>query len=269
MFVYLDEGWRAAGARGALRSRADLLKVAEDAATLRVRPLLMTVGMNILGLLPVMFDSGVGSDVAKRIAAPMWGGLVSLTALTLFVIPALFVLWRGRGLSDSGGARRGTRRAGAGSRALARVLRARNEVGPSPRAAGRPGYASTTLMERFLARLERRFGRWAIPNLTWYLVGLGGLVFALDLARPGFTSLLMLDPELVLRGQVWRLITYLFIPPEASVVFILFALYFTWLFGTSLESEWGAFKYNAFTSWGCWARPRRRSSSGRASRTCT
>jgi Cu(I)/Ag(I) efflux system membrane protein CusA/SilA len=58
----------------------------------------MTVIMNILGLLPVMLDTGVGSDVAKRIAAPMWGGLVSLTMLTLFVIPALYVIWRERRL---------------------------------------------------------------------------------------------------------------------------------------------------------------------------
>ena len=55
----------------------------------------MTVMTNIFGLLPVLLDQGVGSDVAKRIAAPMWGGLVSLTALTLLVIPAAYVVWRG------------------------------------------------------------------------------------------------------------------------------------------------------------------------------
>jgi Cu(I)/Ag(I) efflux system membrane protein CusA/SilA len=51
--------------------------------------------MNIVGLIPVMIDTGVGSDVAKRIAAPLWGGLISLTILTLAVIPALYVIWRG------------------------------------------------------------------------------------------------------------------------------------------------------------------------------
>lgn len=65
---------------------------------LRVRPLLMTVLSNIFGLLPVLLDTGVGADVAKRIAAPMWGGLVSLTALTLRVIPAVYVSWRSRHL---------------------------------------------------------------------------------------------------------------------------------------------------------------------------
>jgi len=53
------------------------------------------VGMNIVGLVPVMIDTGVGSDVAKRIAAPLWGGLISLTILTLAVIPAFYVIWRG------------------------------------------------------------------------------------------------------------------------------------------------------------------------------
>jgi len=69
-----------------------------ESAGRRVRPLLMTVVMNIVGLLPVMFATGMGSDVAKRIAAPLWGGLVSLTLLTLAVIPALYVIWRERSL---------------------------------------------------------------------------------------------------------------------------------------------------------------------------
>jgi Cu(I)/Ag(I) efflux system membrane protein CusA/SilA len=98
MVVYLEEGYAAAQKSGRLSSRSDLLTATEDSATLRVRPLLMTVIMNILGLLPVMVDTGVGSDVAKRIAAPMWGGLVSLTLLTLFIIPVIYVLWRERRL---------------------------------------------------------------------------------------------------------------------------------------------------------------------------
>jgi Cu(I)/Ag(I) efflux system membrane protein CusA/SilA len=93
MVVYLEEAYRKAQAEGTL-TREALLRAAEDAATLRVRPLLMTVVMNILGLLPILLDDGVGSDVAKRIAAPMWGGLVSLTLLTLVLIPALYVIWR-------------------------------------------------------------------------------------------------------------------------------------------------------------------------------
>jgi Cu(I)/Ag(I) efflux system membrane protein CusA/SilA len=60
--------------------------------------MLMTVLTNVFGLLPVLLETGVGADVAKRIAAPMWGGLVSLATLTLLVIPCLYVVWRSFGL---------------------------------------------------------------------------------------------------------------------------------------------------------------------------
>jgi copper/silver efflux system protein len=95
MVVYLDEAWRAGRARGAIATTQDLVEHALGAATRRVRPLLMTVLANVFGLLPLLFDDGVGADLAKRIALPMWGGLVSLTLLTLFVVPAVYVVWRG------------------------------------------------------------------------------------------------------------------------------------------------------------------------------
>ncbi len=98
MVVYLDEAWAAGRADGSLKKPEDLIPAALDAGTKRVRPLLMTVMTNIFGLLPVLLDDGVGADVAKRIAAPMWGGLVSLTLLTLVVIPAAWVVWRSRQL---------------------------------------------------------------------------------------------------------------------------------------------------------------------------
>ena len=98
MVVYLDEAWEAGRAAGTLKQPEDLVPASLDAGTRRVRPLLMTVMTNIFGLLPVLLDDGVGADVAKRIAAPMWGGLVSLTLLTLLVIPAAWVVWRSRQL---------------------------------------------------------------------------------------------------------------------------------------------------------------------------
>ena len=58
--------------------------------------------MWIVGRIPVMFDTGIGSDVAKRIAAPLWSGLVSLTLLTLAAIPAVYVIWRERELCTPG-----------------------------------------------------------------------------------------------------------------------------------------------------------------------
>jgi Cu(I)/Ag(I) efflux system membrane protein CusA/SilA len=95
MMVYLDQGYETWRKEGRLRSLADLIDMTVESATLRVRPLVMTVGMNIVGLVPVIIDTGVGSDVAKRVAAPLWGGLISLTILTLAVIPAFYVIWRG------------------------------------------------------------------------------------------------------------------------------------------------------------------------------
>ncbi|HEU0031726.1 MAG TPA: CusA/CzcA family heavy metal efflux RND transporter [Kofleriaceae bacterium] len=94
MVVYLDEAWQSHRAAGTLATTPQLVDAALEAATKRVRPLLMTVLANVFGLLPILFDDGVGSDLAKRIALPMWGGLVSLTLLTLFVVPAVYVVWR-------------------------------------------------------------------------------------------------------------------------------------------------------------------------------
>jgi len=94
MVVYLDEAWNDGRASGTIASVPTLISACVEAGAKRVRPLLMTVMTNIFGLLPVLLDTGVGADVAKRIAAPMWGGLVSLTALTLLVVPAIYVIWR-------------------------------------------------------------------------------------------------------------------------------------------------------------------------------
>ena len=65
---------------------------------MRVRPKAMTVAVIIAGLIPIMLGSGTGSDVMQRIAAPMIGGMVTAPLLSLFVIPAIYLIWRGRGL---------------------------------------------------------------------------------------------------------------------------------------------------------------------------
>ncbi|OGN58191.1 MAG: cation transporter [Chlamydiae bacterium RIFCSPLOWO2_12_FULL_49_12] len=94
MVVYLDEGFKKWTQEGRMRSQADLLTMTVEHGASRVRPLLMAVALNIFGLLPIIWSSGVGSDVARRIAAPLWGGLISLTLLTLLVVPAVYVIWR-------------------------------------------------------------------------------------------------------------------------------------------------------------------------------
>jgi Cu(I)/Ag(I) efflux system membrane protein CusA/SilA len=97
MLLYLDRAWEAriaAGRRGA----RDLYEAIVEGAVLRLRPKMMTVAAIILGLLPILWSHGTGATVMKRIAAPMVGGMVSATVLTLVVIPAIYSLWREREL---------------------------------------------------------------------------------------------------------------------------------------------------------------------------
>jgi Cu(I)/Ag(I) efflux system membrane protein CusA/SilA len=94
MMVYLDLAYRLHLPEGARASRAELLRVIYDGAVNRVRPKLMTVTAIIAGLLPILWSSGTGASVMKRIAAPMVGGMVTSTILTLFVIPVIYLWWR-------------------------------------------------------------------------------------------------------------------------------------------------------------------------------
>jgi len=79
-------------------TREDIRNAVIDGALLRVRPIMMTVAAIIVGLLPIMLGGGTGSEVMRRIAAPMVGGMVSATLLTLVVIPAVFLIWKQRGM---------------------------------------------------------------------------------------------------------------------------------------------------------------------------
>ncbi len=94
MLVYLDEAWKEKGAGGRKRSLADLVPAIEEGAVGRLRPKMMTVVAIIAGLAPILWSAGTGSDVMKRIAAPMVGGMITSTILTLVVIPAIYYLWR-------------------------------------------------------------------------------------------------------------------------------------------------------------------------------
>jgi copper/silver efflux system protein len=101
MLIYLDQAWQELRQRrqaeGAVPSAADLYHAIMEGAVERVRPKMMTVVAIMAGLLPIMWSSGTGSEVMSRIAAPMVGGMISSTVLTLGVIPALYALvkeWR-------------------------------------------------------------------------------------------------------------------------------------------------------------------------------
>ncbi len=94
MLMYLDEAYLRRLAAGAIRSKADIQDAALEGAVQRVRPKLMTVAVNIIGMTPLLWAEGTGSEVMKRIAAPMVGGLITSTFLTLEIIPVVYVAWR-------------------------------------------------------------------------------------------------------------------------------------------------------------------------------
>ncbi|WIG95026.1 CusA/CzcA family heavy metal efflux RND transporter [Myxococcus sp. SDU36] len=98
MLLYLTLAHKKADQAGRLRSMADLTETIVDGAARRIRPKLMTVMTDMIGLLPVLWSTGTGADVMKRIAAPLVGGLVTSFLLELTVYPALFALWKRRHL---------------------------------------------------------------------------------------------------------------------------------------------------------------------------
>jgi copper/silver efflux system protein len=98
MLLFLDLAYREKSAKGELRTEADLHEAIHDGAVKRVRPKMMTVTAAFLGLIPIMYATGTGADLMKRIAAPMVGGLVTSFLLELLVYPALYLLWKRRQL---------------------------------------------------------------------------------------------------------------------------------------------------------------------------
>ncbi|MCK5180655.1 MAG: efflux RND transporter permease subunit, partial [Candidatus Omnitrophica bacterium] len=94
MLVYLDEAFRRRSQEGLLNSRDELQAAIIEGAVERVRPILMTVSTTLIGLLPVMLGTETGSQVMKRIAAPMVGGLVTSTVLTLVILPVIYDIWK-------------------------------------------------------------------------------------------------------------------------------------------------------------------------------
>jgi Cu(I)/Ag(I) efflux system membrane protein CusA/SilA len=99
MLVYLDEVYKRHSAEGKMNTVKDLHAAIIEGAVERVRPKLMTVATTLIGLLPVMIGSETGSQVMKRIAAPMVGGLISSAILTLVIIPAVYDIWKRKKLT--------------------------------------------------------------------------------------------------------------------------------------------------------------------------
>ena len=105
MLVYLNQSYQEMlkdhQEKGLATSREDVFKAVLHGAGLRIRPVMMTAAAIVAGLLPILYGTGTGSEVMSRIAAPMVGGMVSSVILTLLVLPALFYMWRAKGLKKS------------------------------------------------------------------------------------------------------------------------------------------------------------------------
>lgn len=101
---------------------------------------------------------------------------------------------------------------------------------------------------KFLDKLERKFGKYSISNLIFYIITLYVIGFVIDVINPHFyTRYLMLDVEKVLQGQVWRMFTFIIQPTgNKNIFFIFIELYLYYTIGTSLENVWGAFKFNLY-----------------------
>ena len=100
----------------------------------------------------------------------------------------------------------------------------------------------------WISRLERKYGRFCIPNLISIIVGGQILVYAIELFVNQFISVYLgLSRSLLLMGQVWRLITFVFIPfSGGGPLSVILGIYFTWFIGTALEKEWGDFRFNLY-----------------------
>src|ERR1019366_8781483 len=98
MLLFLDLSYENAVKKGLMRNEADLTEAIIRGAVKRVRPKMMTVCAAFMGLLPIMWSHGAGSDMMKRVAAPMVGGLLTSFLLELLVYPPIYAIWKGKHL---------------------------------------------------------------------------------------------------------------------------------------------------------------------------
>ncbi|MBO4337862.1 MAG: hypothetical protein J5842_07285 [Lachnospiraceae bacterium] len=98
----------------------------------------------------------------------------------------------------------------------------------------------------WLTKLERKLGRYAIKNVTLYLIICYAFGYLIQIINPGFLDYLTLDPYRIFHGQVWRLLTWIVIPPSSLGIFTLIMLYFYFSIGSTLERTWGTFRYNVY-----------------------
>ena len=98
----------------------------------------------------------------------------------------------------------------------------------------------------WLDKLERKFGRFAIPNLTVFLLAGYVIGFGVVWLMPDMIGYLTLEPALILKGQVWRIISWVLIPPTTNLISLAFLVLLYYSLGTALERTWGSFRYNVY-----------------------
>ncbi len=98
----------------------------------------------------------------------------------------------------------------------------------------------------WLNKLERKIGKYAISNLIIYLIGAYCIGFAISVVNADLLGYLTLSPYHILRGQVWRLVTWIFMPTDSNLLFLLIMAIFYYQLGTTLERTWGTFRFNAY-----------------------
>lgn len=98
----------------------------------------------------------------------------------------------------------------------------------------------------FLNKLERKFGKYAIPNISLYLIICYGCGYLLNMINPAFLNYLTLNPYAILHGQIWRIVTWILVPPSSFDIFTIVMLFFYYSIGTNLERTWGTFYYNVY-----------------------
>jgi len=100
---------------------------------------------------------------------------------------------------------------------------------------------------KLINKLEKKFGRYAIKNLMYYIILMYALGFVILLVNPDiYYNWLSLNAPAILHGQIWRIFTYIIYPPTGSLITILISLYFYYVVGTMLERQWGSFRFNLY-----------------------
>ncbi len=97
-----------------------------------------------------------------------------------------------------------------------------------------------------MSKFEKKFGKYAIQNITLILIMCYVVGYVVELVNPGFMLYLTLDPYQILHGQIWRLVTWIIMPPSSFNIFTIIMLFFYYSIGSSLERTWGTYRYNVY-----------------------